>query len=1305
MSTSKKSTNHRQRRNKKSHLHPAAKALLGELNTVRLDDVYPLRRRIFRTKPDALDAIAADITRSQERVAQRAAAIPEIDYPEALPVSARAEDIAQAIEENQVIIVAGETGSGKTTQLPKICLDLGRGRRGLIGHTQPRRLAARTVAERIAEELQQPVGQSVGYAIRFDDKVSDTTAVKVMTEGILLNELQRDRYLNAYDTIIIDEAHERSLNIDFLLGYLKQLLPKRPDLKVIITSATIDTQRFANHFAHDGKPAPIIEVSGRTYPVEIFYRPLVTPDYATDPIQGVIEAVEELFHYGDGDILCFFAGEADIRECMDAMAKQHWRNIEVVPLFGRLSNQEQHRIFQPHSRRRIVLATNIAETSLTVPGIHFVVDTGTARISRYSTRTKVQRLPIEPISQASANQRSGRCGRVADGVAIRLYSEEDFASRPEFTDPEILRTNLASVVLQMAALKLGDIAEFPFLQAPDTKAIRDGYQMLQEIGALNTEQRLTNLGRQIARIPLDPRLARILIEAERLGCLYAAYVVVAALSIQDVRERPLEAQAQADQKHARFKNTTSDFLAILTLWDYISSRRKELSGNGFRKLMREEYLHYLRIREWYDLIDQLRNIGSQFGWKDISKKTADVDPEVLHRSLLCGMLSQIGVREGNTKEYLGTRNTHFMIFPGSGTAKQPPQFVVAAELVETSRLWARNVAGIDPRWVEEYGAALLKHSYSDPEWIEKRGSAIVHQRSTLFGVPVVADRVCEYATIDKPAARAMFIEHALVTGLWHTHHEFYANNANKLADAERLEEKMRRRGIVVDSRTLFEFYDTRIPEKVYNSNTFHQWWKKESKKNPSYLDFDPEKLLTDSAEAFSAHDFPDHISVREMDFPVDYVFDPGAAEDGMTIRIPLPALTRVQAADFAWLVPGMRLELITEALRTLPKPFRRSISPIPDFAQAIVRDWRTPRNGDVADYIASYLHRHGVSGIDAGDFRLKKLPIHLRPRFAAVDRHGAIIDTDRDLAALSKRQQSKIQASQARVHEDIEQQVAKEWTPDTLGIIPETLTTVIDGQEVTTYPALAANSQGVRVKVHQSAAAANQAMQTACLTLLLQQVSVPARNMLNGLPLQARVGVDQYPHGGAQGFLEDARLTALRDLLQEHGGAVRDPQAFAAMAKKIHNKAAGRVRQIVTTVAPAIAAYLKISQEVNQWQGPAIEDMQRQLEILLPQHALARLGIVRLQHLPRYCKAIELRLEEMDIAPEKDEQRQQAVNALEAELAQTIASARQPIALQRIYDVQWMLQELRVSLFAQRLGTAQTVSEKRIRNAIKALRS
>ncbi|WP_413462031.1 ATP-dependent RNA helicase HrpA [Corynebacterium kefirresidentii] len=1289
---------------------PSRDELFAALENVTLAEARSFRRRLKKARaPKALQEIGAEIHAAAERVALTDAAVPTITYPDALPVTARRDDIAEAIRDNQVVIIAGETGSGKTTQIPKICLDLGRGRRGLIGHTQPRRIAARTVAERIASELDQKIGESVGYAIRFDDRVSETTAVKLMTDGILLAEMQRDRFLNKYDTIIIDEAHERSLNIDFLLGYLKRLLPKRPDLKVIITSATIDPESFAAHFADaDGNPAPIIEVSGRTYPVEIRYRPLEFEAGGKvvdqDPLDGLTVAIEELMHEGDGDILCFFPGERDIRDAMEAIEGKKWKNVEVTPLFGRLSNQEQHRVFSEHRGRRIVLATNIAETSLTVPGIRYVVDTGTARISRYSTRTKVQRLPIEPISQASANQRSGRCGRVADGIAIRLYSEQDFESRSEFTDPEILRTNLASVILQMVSLKLGDIEQFPFIQPPEHKAIRDGLNLLHELGALHDKQdkpTLTATGRDLARIPLDPRMAGMLIEANTNGCLDDVMVIVAAMTIQDVRERPLDFQAQADQAHARFKDKSSDFLSMLKLWDYIKQTRNEQSGNKFRKRMKQEFLHYMRIREWFDLVRQLKDVAKQLGWtyQEGTERRADD----IHMSLLSGLLSNIGARDGNSKEFQGARNTRFLVFPGSALAKKPPEFLMAAELVETSRLWARDVAAIDPAWVEKLGADLLKHNYSEPTWSRKRAAAIAHQKSTLYGVPIVADRTVPYHRVDPTAARDMFIRNALVAGDWNTHHAFFKTNAQALDDAAAYEEKARRRGLIVDEDTLFDFYDQRIPANVTTGRHFDSWWKKERRRNPELLDFDPTKLIDDSHEV-TEDSFPDHWRKGSIDYELTYKFEPGDPLDGVTVMVPIPMLAGLDTEGFDWLVPGLRLELVTELIRSLPKALRRTVVPAPEFAERAI-DRLVPYEGTITQQLADVLHELGGQGINATDFQPSKLPMHLRMNYGAIDKRGKIVDSDRDLAALIRRQSGHIKSSVSRVSRTAESTAVSEWTDDTLGAIDDTVTTNVDGHEVTAYPALVATKDGVELKVHPTKAAADAAMVTTTLTLLMRDIAVNTAQMVKGLPLQQRVAVDSYPHGGADGLVNDARVAAIRDLMLEAGGPVRTPSAFQKLKDTIKPQVPGRVRQAVVAIAPGLAEYSNLRAELAHWDGATIDDMREQLEFLLPRNAITIHGMSHLRHLPRYIQAMRIRLEDMNLDPDRDADRQAEVDNAKAYLANRLRSLPPGREKTReVKDIRWMVEELRVSLFAQRLGTAHAVSLRRIQKAVDKLR-
>nr|WP_120492409.1 ATP-dependent RNA helicase HrpA [Corynebacterium lactis] len=1289
------------------------------------------RRRLRRASaPKALSAISADLELALGRVEERRQAIPAIDYPAQLPVSARRDDIAEAIANNQVVIIAGETGSGKTTQIPKICLELGRGIRGKIGHTQPRRIAARSVAERIAEELGESIGEHVGYAVRFDDRVGRDTCIKLMTDGILLAEIGRDRLLRDYDTIIIDEAHERSLNIDFLLGYLKHILPKRPDLKVIITSATIDPERFAAHFARaDGTPAPIIEVSGRTYPVEIRYRPLVETvvakngqqkEIAVEPVDGVIAACEELMRLGGGDILVFFPGERDIREAAEAIEGKKWRGVEAVPLFGRLSNAEQHRIFAPHSGRRIVLATNIAETSLTVPGIEYVVDTGTARISRYSSRTKVQRLPIEDISQASANQRSGRCGRVADGVAIRLYSEEDFLSRPEFTDPEILRTNLASVVLQMISLRLGAIENFPFVQPPEHKAIRDGVNLLTELQAIDGpagQPELTDIGRQLSRIPVDPRLARMLVEGNANSTLGAVTVIVAALSLQDVRERPLEFQAQADQLHARFKDPTSDFGSILKLWEYLEENRRRLSGNQFRKLCKREYLHYMRIREWQDLVRQLRQSTAEVGWavpgrqdKDSGFATAagnsaaeGVLSDSVSKSLLPGLLSLIGTREGEGKEFTGTRNTKFLIHPSSALAKKPPRWVMAAEIVETSRTFARNVGRIEPQWVEAAASHLLKHQYSEPHWSTKRGAAMAYQKSTLYGVTVVADRLVPYHRVDADTARSIFIRSALVEGEWNTHHEFFLANQEKLADAAKIEEKQRSRGIVVDDDVLYAFYDSKIPSSVTTAAHFDRWWKKTRPKQPGLLDFNPEKLLNPDSGDFDSAAFPEMWQQGTLDFSLTYKFEPGADDDGVTLRVPVPLLAGLRYEGFDWLIPGLREELAEALIRTLPKALRKSVVPAPDFARGALHSM-TPYAGRFVDAFADALRSLGGSGINGTDFDTSRLPAHLRFNFAVIDRRGEIIDQSRDLDALKAKHAAAVTTAVSKRSHSVAHDAVREWTSDNLGTVADTVRSTVDGQSVTMYPTLVPTKDGVAVKVMPTQAQAQASLLTANLTLLLRECPINTQQMTKGLPLQQRVGVDAWPHGGADGLVEDCRVTVVRDLMLANGGPVRDPDKFRELVRTVKQEVAGGVRQLVVGIAQAMPGYVTVVQQLDKWEGDAIDDMKKQLRFMLPEGAVARHGWTHLRHLPRYFKAMEIRLDEMNTDPEHDAQREDEITEARDYLEKKLEHLPKARAKStEVRDIQWLIEELRVSLFAQRLGTMQTVSLTRVKKKIDKL--
>ncbi|MFZ0158382.1 MAG: ATP-dependent RNA helicase HrpA, partial [Kineosporiaceae bacterium] len=1011
------------------------------LDDVSLADAQRLRRRLDGARSvrdearraEVLAGIERDIDEARARLEARRLAVPAVSYPDQLPISQARDRIAGAMAEHQVVVVAGETGSGKTTQLPKICLELGRGVRGMIGHTQPRRLAARTVAERIAEELGTELGEAVGYQVRFTDRVGQTTSVKLMTDGILLTELQRDRMLMRYDTLIIDEAHERSLNIDFILGYLRQLLPRRPDLKIVITSATIDPRRFADHFSLPGRPpVPVIEVSGRTFPVEVRYHPIEETaggsggSEPADQTDAICAAVSELCGEGAGDILVFLSGEREIRDTADALASTVPRHTEIVPLFARLSIAEQHRVFAPHTGRRVVLATNVAETSLTVPGIRYVVDPGTARISRYSHRTKVQRLPIEPISQASANQRAGRCGRVADGICIRLYSEKDFQGRPQFTDPEILRTNLASVILAMTAIGLGDIAAFPFVDPPDRRSISDGVALLTELGALEPpapgaergRNTLTPLGSRLAQLPVDPRMGRMILEAERNGCVREVIVIAAALSIQDPRERPVDKQQAADELHRRFADPTSDFLAYLNLWIHLREAQDELSSNQFRRACRREFLNHLLVREWQDLVGQLRQLARGVGITIPPRGSPPADPGQVHRSLLAGLLSQIGVKEGERNEYTGARGATFVIWPGSALFKKPPTWVMAGELVETSRLWGRDVARIEPEWVEPLAGHLLKRSYSEPHWSAKRAAVMAYERVTLYGVPIVTRRAVGYGRIDPELSRDLFIRNALVEGDWRTHHRFFHANRALLEDVEDLEHRARRRDILVDDETLFDFYDARIPPDVVSGRHFDAWWKQARRDQPELLTLTQDLLVSDDAGTVERRDYPDTWPVEGGQLALGYQFEPGAAADGVTVHVPVQLLAGIDPEPFTWQIPGLREELVTALIRSLPKAIRTSFVPAPDNARAAlarIAPDHEPPVGSLLEALGDELGHRASMVIPREAWQLDKVPGHLRMTFRVEDDHGDLLAESKDLAVLQHTLQQKVRAAVAAI--------------------------------------------------------------------------------------------------------------------------------------------------------------------------------------------------------------------------------------------------------------------------------------------------
>ncbi len=1223
--------------------------------------------------------LEADIAKAQERIARRRAAVPRITYPN-LPVSERKDELLAAIRDHQVVVVAGETGSGKTTQLPKIALELGRGIRGGIAHTQPRRLAARTVAERIAEELDVTLGEAVGYAVRFNDRSSENTLIRLMTDGLLLAEIQRDRLLKRYDTIIVDEAHERSLNIDFLLGCIKRILPQRPELKLIVTSATIDPQRFSEYFGG----APVVEVSGRTYPVEVRYREAAEDD---DQADAIAAAVDELQREGPGDVLVFLSGEREIRDTADTLRGRLRPGVELLPLYARLASGEQQRVFQRHSGRRVVLATNVAETSLTVPGIRYVVDPGTARISRYSARLKVQRLPIEPISQASADQRKGRCGRLSDGICIRLYSEEDFAERPRFTDPEILRTSLASVILQMAALGLGEIERFPFPDPPDRRQIRDGVLLLQELRALDEHERLTPLGRSLAQLPVDPRLGRMVLEAGELGCASELLVIAAGLSIQDPRERPVEHRAHADQLHARFADPDSDFISLMNVYRYARELRRDLSSNQFRKRLKSEYIHHLRVREWEDLVGQLRQAAKQVGVKLNHEPAA---PETIHKALLSGLLSHVGMRDAARREYAGARGARFAIFPGSGLASKQPSWAMVAELVETSRLWGRTAARIDPRWVEPLAEHLVKRTHEEPRWDRKRAAVVATERVTLYGLPIVAGRTVAYGRIDPDVSRDLFIRRALVEGDWETRHRFFATNRARLEDVEALEHRARRRDILVDDQVLYDFYAARIPETVVSGAHFDRWWKDARRTQPELLDFTPELLVRGDAEdALSGR--PQTWKQGELELPLRYHFEPGSAQDGVTVHVPLKTLPRLRPDGFDWLVPAFRLELVTTLIRSLPKDVRRRLVPVPETAERVVLQLR-PRKGRLLDQVAQQLD------VDPGQFDLTRLPPHLRMRFAVED-GGAELAAGDDLQALKAKLTPRLREALSSSTRGLERSGLKSWT---IGTLPREVTLPETGDTVRAYPALIDEGDSVAVRMLESPAAQRAAMAAGTRRLLLLTVPSPIPSVAGKLSSDAKLALYS---AGVQQVLDDCVAAAVDALVAEAGGPAWDEPGFARLRAHV----AGRLNSLAKDVVDQVVRILEAEREVRRRADamtaiPLQEsraDVLAQVDRLLRPGFVTATGIARLPDVERYVRAAALRLQRIPAAPSVDRDRMKAVQELERAYRLRLQDwpRGRPVP-DGLREVPWMLEELRVSHFAQALGTRGPVSSKRIRQAL-----
>ncbi|MBW6392260.1 ATP-dependent RNA helicase HrpA [Billgrantia antri] len=1289
-----------------------------------------LTRRLREGKP--VDRGLAEVARSVERsaalAARRAAQPVTLNYPSELPVAERRDEILAALRDHQVVVVAGETGSGKTTQLPKLCLELGLGRRGLVGHTQPRRLAARSVAARLAEELEVPLGVQVGYQVRFTDQTGDDTLIKLMTDGILLAETRHDPDLRRYEAIIIDEAHERSLNIDFLLGYLKRLLPRRPDLKVIITSATIDVTRFAEHFALPGadgqpQPAPVVEVSGRTYPVEVRYRPLVreADDEADRTLQeGILHAVEEIeqverdkrWLHGPRDILVFLPGEREIRETADTLRRADLKGTEILPLYARLSNAEQNRVFAAHAGRRIVLATNVAETSLTVPGIRYVIDPGLVRISRYSYRAKIQRLPVEPVSQASADQRKGRCGRVAEGVCIRLYDEEDFLSRPEFTDPEIRRTNLASVILSMLSLKLGDIEQFPFVDPPDSRFIKDGFRLLFELGAVDGGNRLTPTGRKLARLPIDPRLARMVLAGAEQGGLRDVLIVVSALAVQDPRDRPAEKRQAADQAHRRWHDPDSDFVALLNLWQGFEAAREALSGNQLRRWCKEHYLNYLRLREWHDTFRQLRQLLREMEIEvppptPLPEPAQDGDAHdqarqqvrrqsavQLHKALLPGLLSHLGLLTEN-REYLGARNRKFVIHPGSGLAKKSPKWVMAFELVETTRLFARTVAKIEPQWIEPVAEHLVKRSYSDPHWEMKRAQVVAKEQVTLFGLPIVAGRSIHYGPVAPREARELFIRRALVEGEFRTKGEFFDYNRALVEEIEDLEDRARKRDILVDEETLFAFYDEKVPDDIVNGKGFEAWRRKAEAQDPHVLKFDRAALLAREAAEVTQAQYPDELVLGGVRYPLEYRFEPGAADDGVTLTVPAAMLPQLPSARLEWLVPGLLREKCIALLKSLPKAIRRQVVPIPDWVDAAL-ETLTPDDVPLTEALGEFLRRRTGVRLHPDDWRSDQLEPHLIMNVRVVDHQGRLLGQGRDVRELERRFEVAAGEGARALAAEVSD------APDVTGLpespLPESRVTTQAGIRVEAYPALVPEGEAFRIELFDHPGKAEQAHRRGVVRLAMTRLPDQVRSIqrLKGLEACALL----FTKVGSKRELFDDVVEAVfaRGMAQSplpRSAAELDARLEATRAELVPT-AEALVATLKRTLEGHLAVTKALKGSLNLALALVYSDLKTQMQRLVHPGFVSEAG-EWLEECPRYMEAALIRLEKAPRERMRDQMHMQEVQDFEARLAARRESQRRgghedP----ELVEFGWWIEELRVSLFAQQLGTRMPVSVKRL---------
>ncbi|WP_367597959.1 ATP-dependent RNA helicase HrpA [Pseudomonas fulva] len=1288
----------------------AIDTLLQNLDHAMIADRHRLRRQLheLRKRPDEakLAQWAERVQASCAQVTARQQSVPLVRYDDSLPIAAKRDEIKKALAEHQVLVIAGETGSGKTTQLPKICLELGRGSHGLIAHTQPRRIAARSVAARVAEELGTPLGGLVGYQVRFEDQSDANTLVKLMTDGILLAETQHDRFLERYDTIIVDEAHERSLNIDFLLGYLKTLLHRRPDLKLIITSATIDLERFSKHFDN----APIIEVSGRTFPVETWYRPLTSEqDEEGNPIeddltvdQAILATLDELAQHergqgkGPGDVLIFLPGEREIRDAAEILRKAQLRHTEILPLYARLSPAEQQRIFQPHAGRRVVLATNVAETSLTVPGIRYVIDTGTARISRYSYRAKVQRLPIEAVSQASANQRKGRCGRVEPGICVRLYSEEDFNSRPAFTDPEILRTNLAAVILQMLHLRLGAIDAFPFIEPPDGKAISDGFNLLQELSAVNRENQLTPVGRQLARLPVDPRLGRMLLEGARLGSLQEVLIVTSALSVQDPRERPPERQQAADQAHAQWKDVDSDFAALVNLWRGFEEQRQALTANPLRNWCRKQFLNYLRLREWRDAHRQLALICREL---QLTVNKEPCDYPKLHKAVLSGLLSQIG-HKTEDGDYQGARQRRFWVHPSSGIGRKRPQWVMAAELVETTKLYARVVARIEPDWIEPLACHLIKKNHFEPHWEKKRGQVVAYEQITLYGLILVGRRPVHFGPIDPATSRELFIREALVGGEIQSRAKCLAANKRLLETLDALEAKARRRDILADEETLYAFYEARLPAEIHQTATFDSWYRMGSQKDPNLLIMREEDVLARQASEVTAAQYPDSLQVGELRLPLTYHFEPNHPRDGVTVRVPAPLLPSLPDERLEWLVPGLLEAKCVALIRNLPKALRKNFVPVPDFVKAALARM-TFGQGALPQALGHELLRMTGARVsdEAWDESVSLVEGHLRMNIEVVDGQGKFLGEGRDLAELTARFAAASQAALAVPRDAKSEQPvqAKAFTE-----VKPTAQQKIAGLSMTVYPALVEDNGTVREGRFSTQAEADFQHRRALQRLLLQQLAEPAKFLRGKLPGLTELGLLYRDMGRVDALVEDILLASLDSCILDGEPVLpREGAALAALAERKRGSWAEHAERLARQTLEVLKLWHGLQKrfkgKIDLSQAVALNDIKQQLGNLVYPGFVRDTPAVWFKELPRYLKAIELRLEKLGSQVQKDRVWSGELANLWAQYkARADKHAQEGKRDEQLALYRWWLEEYRVSLFAQQLGTKVPISDKRL---------